>query len=432
MPEAAKTFYTSKTPYHPFQDLTSYSEAPAGYVPVFVEHVARHGSRLLSSKKYDDLAYQLWEEAEKDGGLTTLGQTFGPEALKMTAVNEELGYGSLSGLGATEHGDMARRVFTRQQQFFEAAAKDGEHIQIVTSGNDRAVDSGANFADALEAASSSLKGLVDEPKANEDLLYFHKAAANAGYQEYVDSDPRVKAAIKSIEKSEPVNAAARDMLEQIFTTSFVDRLAAGEFDFVDHGKGTKHLKDVASAADSIYNLYLIAPGMKDEGDWDFEKFVPAKDAEQLAYLLDAQDFYEKGPGFEGDDITYKMADVLLDDFFAQIQQKVDGTSKLAGDFRFAHAEIIFPFATLLGLEGSTKQAAEGEIYTYGNNPWRGETVAPMAANVQWDVYKDANNNYAVRMLYNEKEVSFKNGCEPLSPGSFFYSFDGLKECYGQS
>ena len=31
----------------------------------------------------------------------------------------------------------------------------------------------------------------------------------------------------------------------------------------------------------------------------------------------------------------------------------------------------------------------------------------MAANMQWDVYRDASGNVPVKMLYNEKETDFQ-------------------------
>ena len=107
-------------------------------------------------------------------------------------------------------------------------------------------------------------------------------------------------------------------------------------------------------------------------------------------------------------------------------------------FRFAHAETVMPFAALLGLPGSTQQAPASttDVYTYDNNEWRGESVTPMATNVQWDVYAKQGEDPAtgsaytpiVRMLYNENEIAFRSECTPIADGSTWYKLTELKSC----
>ena len=56
----------------------------------------------------------------------------------------------------------------------------------------------------------------------------------------------------------------------------------------------------------------------------------------------------------------------------------------------------------------------------------------MAANMQWDIYKNGNNKVLVKMLYNEKETLFKPSCDSArySKNSYFYDYQKLKLCYG--
>ena len=83
--------YSTKAVYTPQQSATTYQAAPTGFNPVFTELVARHGSRSLSSPKYDVLTKQIWEQAASEGALTALGQTLGHKVDLVTAANEKMG-----------------------------------------------------------------------------------------------------------------------------------------------------------------------------------------------------------------------------------------------------------------------------------------------------------------------------------------------------
>lgn len=416
----------TKAPYTPFAAANSYQAVPEGFTPVLVEHVGRHGSRLLSSKKYDDLLAQLWVIADEADGLTALGRELGPDIDAITAVHEELGYGSLSGRGAAEHLEIAERAHDRLEPLFAAAAQSGRAITVTTSGVDRAVESGQSFVEGLLAAQPDLSGVVADTVVDADLLYFHDT--DPAYLAYEDGDERLEDALDAIEEDDEIATVAAHVVSALFTPEFVDRIEAGELDLVDRGKGETHLESVTDVAAYLYELYVIAPGMSAELEVDLSPYLSAEDAAVLASLSDAEDFYEKGPGFAGEDVTYRMADVLLDSFLTAVEGVRTGATTQAADFRFAHAEEIIPFAALLNLPGSTEQVAEGSAFDYATNPWRGAEVAPMSANIQWDVFRDDAGEVLVRMLYNEKETAFAFDCTPVSPGSFFYTDTELTRC----
>ncbi|MEU1184896.1 histidine-type phosphatase [Streptomyces sp. NPDC005820] len=416
---AHRDSYGTKATYEPEQSAHTYQRPPAGFTPVFTENVSRHGSRSATDGEDADLILALWDKAEAAGRLTGKGEEFGPKARALQAAMAKIGYGNLSGLGKEEIQDTAVRTAQRLPSLFTGIAKNGEKIDVVSSGQGRAVDSANLYAGALATTDPDLKPLIGATRTDKDLLYFHKAAGGAAYRDYLANDQRLATTLAGITDQPKTHAAARSVLRRLFTAPFVDRLATA---------------DQVAAATAVYNLYAIAPAMSEESPdgegWGMQRYISASDAAWFGYLGDAEDFYEKGPGFADSDITYRMAGVLLNDFFQQIEAKRSGTSDLGAELRFTHAEEIIPLAALMGLPGSTAPVTADHPYTYATNPWRGADVAPLAANIQWDVFKKGDD-YLVRMLYNEKETAFKASCHPLSKGSKFYDLDELERCFNR-
>ncbi|MEI5520573.1 histidine-type phosphatase [Streptomyces brasiliscabiei] len=420
--------YGTKATYAPRQNARTYQSAPKGFVPVFTENVSRHGSRSATDSSDGDLVLALWDKAESEGQLTSRGREFGPRVRALEAAMAKVGYGNLSGRGKREMRDTATRLEKRLPELFRRIARtpgSAGKIDVVSSGQGRAVDSGTAFAGALGDAAPAVKPLIGPARVDKNLLYFHKSSGGAAYQDWLANDQRLADTLKDI-KDQPATArAARNVLKKIFKPAFVQRIEAGEF---------ASTGSAVDAAEAVYNLYAIAPAMSEESPggrgWGMDRYIARRDAAWFGYLGDAEDFYEKGPGFADSDITYRMANVLLDDFFKQVEAKRDGTSRLGAELRFTHAEEIIPLAALMGLPGSTKGVTAGRPYTYADNAWRGADVAPLGANIQWDVFKKGST-YAVRMLYNEKETAFKTGCRPMSKHSSFYELNELERCFGR-
>ncbi|MFD0560673.1 histidine-type phosphatase [Kitasatospora saccharophila] len=415
--------YGTKTPYAPQQDLRRYQPVPAGYVPVFTENVARHGSRAMSDSEDGDAVLALLDQAEQAGGLTGLGAQLAPQVRALLDAGASIGYGNLSARGADEQRRTALRMEQRLPGLFDAIAAQGAPIVVETSGVARATASADAFTAGLVEGEPALAGSVGAPITDKNLLYFHKQPQNAAYQAYVANDPQLAAALAAVDADPRTAEAARHTVGRLFTAAFAATLTA---------------ERQTAFARSLYALYSAAPDLSVEArGTDLDRFLTPPDAQWFGYLDDAEEFYQKGPGFTGRTITYEMAGVLLDDLFAQVEHKAAGTSSAGAVLRFTHAEEIEPLAALLGLPGSTRQADPAHPYSYADNPWRGAEVAPMAANLQWDLYRTAADaagrpGYLVRMFYNEKETAFKDACHPIAKGSSFYDLDELERCFGRS
>ncbi|KVH57032.1 histidine-type phosphatase [Burkholderia cepacia] len=487
---APATYYQTKTPYRPQQDAATYEAPPAGYAPVYTELVARHGSRGLSGFKYDGAIYAMLVKAEADGALTALGAQLKADTYAMMKANALLGYGvagistpgygNLTQTGIREHQQLAARLAQRLPALFAA---ENRQIVVVNSGQDRAVDSSTFFSSSLVAAQPALAPAITLPAApsgypasapvaqpagtNRFLLYFHSLKpatdlvtdagnpyyatyqASQAYQAYAN-DATVAAKLNAIKAAPQAADVAQTVLSALVSQAFIAKLGTSGYTFANtgtyaftsaDGKFTNTLKGdgktkIATAVDAVnvlYNLLQVAPAMVAEtGGVTMEKYIGAEQAQYLAYLQDAEDYYQKGPGIqEANPVTYRMAKVLQDDFFGEVDAIARGDLTHAAKLRFTHAEIMIPFASIMNLKNVFVPTPQAQTYTYANNPWRGDQVSPMAANMQWDVYRNGSR-LIVKMLYNERETDFQAACDgaKLTPGSHFYDYAGLKQCYG--
>ncbi|MNN41299.1 hypothetical protein D3C81_1554110 [compost metagenome] len=131
-------------------------------------------------------------------------------------------------------------------------------------------------------------------------------------------------------------------------------------------------------------------------------------------------------------MTWRFALALRDDFFKEVDALASGDLRHAAKLRFTHAEMIIPLASAMGLKEALAPLPASASDSHAGPRWRGQSISPLAANMQWDVYRNGAGQLIVRLLYNEKETPFQAACDGarIAPGSVFYDYAGLKACYG--
>lgn len=400
---------------------------------------------------------------------------------------ETPGYGNLSQTGIEEHRQLAARLLARLPTLFAQVAQDAatapRQIVAIHSGVDRARDSARFFTQSLLEHAPALAPLLYLPPApapypqgrppvaqpdgvNRFLLYAHKLApqtdlvtdaanpyyatygASQAYQRYL----RTKGlhALMDAPARQPAAAAhARHVLERLFAPAFLARFehgasyadtgshtftsADGTFTRTLTGSGKTVIRSQNAAATKLYELYAIAAGLRHEVPADFSRYMPVDDARYYAAVADHEDFYAKGPAtVESKGVTWRFALALREDFFQEVDALAKGDVRHAAKLRFTHAEMLIPLASAMGLPGTQTPLPAATAYSYASNPWRGAQVSPLAANMQWDVFRNAEGRLIVRLLYNEKETPFQAACDGarIAPGSVFYDYAGLQACYG--
>jgi hypothetical protein len=388
--------YANQTPYGS-QATSTTRAAPDGYELRFVETVGRHGARTVTSSARERRTLKIWQRAEKQDALTELGRGLADDIRAFQRPEQRLGYGNLSAIGAAEWKGIGRRTADAYGTYLADATARGDDVVFATTSFQRTTESADAMRQGLETVVPGLH--VGDYVTDTERLLIGNGASSAGNR-----------ATEQILTGPDVVGAAQHLLTGLYDADFVDTIE----------------RPVEAALD-LYLLYSTAPGMAAETSVTFAHYVPIEDARVLAYAVDAENFYQYGPGVEGEDSSYTAARPLLDDFFSALDERLAGGST-AAVFRLAHGETTMPLAALMKLPGSDRQAAPGRTYTYDSNPWRGEVAGRLGGSIEWAAYTDADGKVLVTVRHNEEPVELSSRCEPVV--RYFYRPAELRRCLG--
>lgn len=390
---------------------------PAGYAPVFVNHVGRHGSRFMT-KAGADVAVLYWlEYAAKKDGLTNTGK----ELLNMTRrfLSIEKGnYENITLLGAKEQAAIGARVKTMYATAFK-----GNGVDVVTTFKVRTQQSANAFMQPFKDYKGATHFTVTKETEDEMLRFYDLAPA---YEAYTAS-AAVKQSLDSLEKDKRNSIAAGQVFSKIFTGQAATVLAAGKEEAEVNKK--KIVFSPGAFADNLYDLYSISGSFSEEmkrnnipaDSINFSIAFSKTSLQWFAFKNGASDFIEKGPAHDTLGVQVKIAAPLLVSFIKTTDSIVSHKVQKDAVLRFTHAEAISPFATLLGIRKASQPASS--IFDY-NKQWHPEEIIPLSANIQWILYTNGKE-YLVKILLNEKPETI-----PVATNTFpYYKWADVRAYY---
>lgn len=393
----------TKQPYHFEKSVVT--PIPEGYKPLFINHLGRHGSRHLSSPKYDISVFELLSIAEKDGGITPEGLKLKENVAKIMEI-EKGNYGLLTEVGAEEQRGIAKRFYENNQDIF------GREIIASSTHVERAQQSRDAFMGELAKYTPATNFKISTNGEKDEILRFYDLSPE--YEEFADNG-KWKKEVKEYAKSKDFN---NEVLNKLFSKEFITRLEKGEFNLKD-AKGKSVLKTPTDAVRNIYDLYIIQSNIG--VDLGIGKLFSQDQLKWYEEVDNLYDFYEKGPGKNGEDIATTIALPLLKDFIVTSDNAL-ANKNITANLRFAHAETMIPFITLLEINGmAVKQDKVEDVY----KTWLGRDVSGMSTNVQWLFYTNDKNEVIVKMLHNEKEASLPINSS-MKP---YYKWNDVKSFY---
>lgn len=404
---------STKSPY-PYV-ATRYTPAPEGYQPVFINYVGRHGSRHLSSAKYDKTLSELLALAEREQQLTDAGQALQQQLTRLMEVEKDV-YGELSLSGGEELNAIGQRMGRQFADVFES----GRPIEAYATYKDRAPQSRDHFLEGLRVAlGEQTPPITAEQYEKGHDPYLRPYDLATRYKAY-KSDGEWQEVLETYLDQQPQTAEfAHAIISPFIGDELYKTLANGTLAFEDE-KGRVKLSSPKDAANNLYQLYIIASNITQESTFDFGQYFTQ---EQLAWYenLDILDtYYAKGPSLTSTDLPQDIAAPLVKELLVSTENALQNNN-LSGIFNFAHAETIIPLSAYLDIAGANDSQDNPALVA---ETWKGSEITPMGANIQWIVYENSGD-YLIKMLRNEQEIAF-----PIATDAFpYYSWKSIKDYY---
>ncbi len=384
-----------------------YTPAPAGYSPVFINHVGRHGARHLTKDVKTTFAYNLLMQADSANALTTDGKKLKQMVIALQKV-EKGSTKFISAEGKNELKGLGERMYLNYGNVF----KGQPNLSVAITKEIRTKQSADAF---LQGLNSKLKDTAITNFYNDDtaLRFYDLSPAYKSFEDGVDSG----AVMQALQKASHFDELNKAVTARFFTADFLAKQALTET------QEEKFTADVFGFATIVYSLKEeIEQKSYQLADLDFKSFFSCDELKKLGELDSIDENLKKGPGTDNNGIQVRIAVPLLVDFIKAADEFI-ATGKYNARLRFAHAETTAPFAALLQISSADKATITA---SKPNDNWHSANVIPLSANIQWVFYKKKGTpGYLVKVLLNEKEAHI----DGLSKVSIYYKWSDLRALY---
>lgn len=369
--------------------VAALTDAPEGYVPVYMSHYGRHGSRYYSSiTPYKHLLSVLRPANEKDM-LTSLGISV-YERLEIAAADARGRDAGLTRVGEQEHRGIAERMYCNYPEIF----RDGANVECRSSEVPRSILS-------MAANNERIRELNQTINCNRSaFVSYGRILRNKKYREEQAGD------IDGLKRSFFKNLEPDRLISSIFLPDFAGQM--------DEKAKVKFMK-------SMYYVWQITDCTAHTGIRFDEIFTPEElfvlwKAYNSGNYIKCANSKEHGEGVLDD------ARPLVADFVERADAALAGNG-VSADLRFGHDTMLAPFLALINVNGiGARAVSTEEAYTV----WSDFKVMPMAANVQMLFYRNSGNHTLVKVLHNERECRLpdvKTDCFP------YYDWEDVREYF---
>lgn len=361
----------------PYPAIDRQAQYPDSLVPVFINHVGRHGARYPAGSLHCLTLQKVLLRADSLGTITPLGK-------KLAALNDEVirlsngRWGALDSLGMAEQAGIAARMFYNYPEVFHKGAV----VEALSSYSPRSMMSMFSFVHQLDRLSNNLTFTTSTGRINSPQMRPFDVD-----QDYIDF------------REQKLWAPAYDAyFEAVAPTEPIRRVLGDKYPF----------KDEKEAKDLSLNEYYVLSGFSAMSlPNPMKDFFSVAEANALWSCFNLRQYLQR-TATTVSTVPADIASVLVQDLIATTDAFINGSNTTTtAMLRFGHAETVMPLVSLLRLPGC--YYLTNYFDTVADN-WRDFDVVPMASNVQFIVFKSKNTgHYYIRIELNEKPVALRQG-----------------------
>jgi multiple inositol-polyphosphate phosphatase/2,3-bisphosphoglycerate 3-phosphatase len=400
---------STKTPYWIIDQQSSYDTSHASEfcpdLPIHINLLARHGIRFPTKGDIEDFVH-LEKILSQYGYLISNSNFSWLTEWKCPYKLSESGL--LTARGEREHYDLAKRLAHRFDPFLSIQYTP-KILPIQSSPASRASQSGTSFAFGLLEGLGTLGLAHYQPFAIEsdsDTLRFFERCPN--YENNVLQNTSL------LYESDMFFGKYIDSVSEK-----VSQILGIPYYYHHHNHNNNNNNNSSNnknGQNDYWNLTNIMIILYKACQFDISYFNESKkfcalfDQEDFLffeYWQDLSDYYMKG---HGTPLAYEISCPLLVDFFNTMDSIVKKTPALEkAKLRFAHAETLMPFVSILGLFNDQEPLHWNSTdLQRETRQWRSSVISPFTANVIFLLY-NCTDGFRVKLLHNEVAREFP-GC----------------------
>ncbi len=367
----------SLTPY----PARSPIEYPDSLIPVFINHVGRHGARYPASSANCLTLQRILSRADSLGTITPLGR-------RLAALNNEVielsngRWGALDSVGIREQQDIATRMFYNYTEIFSNKGT----VKALSSYSPRAMMSMYAFTHQLDRLNNRNEFRTSTGRNNSYLM--RPFDTDSSYLEF--------------RRKKAWQPAYDQYFNSVCPTGAIERAVGKNYPFAS----------AAEKRDAAIVEYYVVAGLSAMGlPSRMSEFFNMEEANALWSCFNLRQYLVRTASTVSS-VPADIASALVLDIVSTTDAFIDGSEEpVCAVLRFGHAETLMPLLSLLHIPGCYYLT---NYFDTVAAHWRDFEVVPMASNIQFILFKAKNTGrYYTRVDLNEVPVKLRKGDDAI-------------------